>query len=128
MTVSVELIREIAKEAGTPYVPPESDYEVRSERWVECEYHCFSDPGRVLCAFWEGDPGAVHLGPWPYDEVCVLVSGRVALVDDEGGRREFRAGDAFVIPRSFSGTWETIEPTRKVFVAVQGPGDSAGMG
>jgi uncharacterized cupin superfamily protein len=120
--MGVDDIRAISKEAGTPYVPPPTDYEIRSEQWVESEYHCFRDPSdRVLCAFWEGEPGTVHLGPWPYDEVCVIASGRVALIDEAGGRREFGAGDAFVVPRSFSGSWETIEPSRKVFIAIDTP-------
>jgi hypothetical protein len=28
----------------------------------------------------------------------------------------------FVIPRSFSGTWETVETSRKIFVAIDTPG------
>jgi uncharacterized cupin superfamily protein len=120
--MGVEAIRCIGKEAGTPFVPPLEDYEVRSERWEECEYHCFTDAsGKVLCAFWEGEPGIVHIGPWPYDEVCVLIDGRVALVDEDGGRREFSGGESFVIPRTFAGTWETIEPSRKIFVAIDTP-------
>lgn len=115
----IEALSLITKDAGVPFVPPLDGYEIRSERWQECEYHCFRDPtGEVLVAFWEGEPGIVYLGPWPCDEVCVLLEGRVALVDEDGGRREFIAGDSFVIPRSFSGTWETLEPSRKIFVAI----------
>lgn len=117
--MSVDAIAIVSKETGRAFVPPLEGYEVRSERWEECEYHCFRDPsGEVLVAVWEGNPGVVYLGPWPYDEVCVLLEGRVALIDEDGGRREFVAGDSFVIPRSFSGTWETIEPSRKIFVAI----------
>lgn len=115
----IDAVSLITKDAGVPFVPPLDGYELRSERWEECEYHCFRDPtGNVLVAFWEGAPGIVYLGQWPYDEVCVLLEGRVALVDEDGGRREFAAGDSFVIPRSFSGTWETVEATRKIFIAI----------
>ena len=118
----VQAVSPITKDAGVPFVPPLDGYQLRSERWEECEYHCFRDPtGNVLVAFWEGEPGSVYLGAWPYDEVCVLLEGRVALVDEDGGRREFAAGDSFVIPRSFSGTWETIERSRKIFVAIDTP-------
>lgn len=117
--MGVDAIRAVSKEAGEPFVPPLDSYELRSERWVECEYHCFRDEtGQVLVAFWEGEPGVVHLGPWPYDELCVLLEGRVALVDEDGGRREFAAGESFVVPRTFAGTWETVEPSRKIFVAI----------
>lgn len=119
MAAGVDAISVVSKAAGEAFVPPLDSYEIRSERWEECEYHCFRDPsGQVLVAFWEGEPGIVHLGPWPYDEVCVLLEGKVALIDEQGDRREFEAGESFVVPRSFSGTWETVEPSRKIFVAI----------
>lgn len=115
----IDEIQVVSREAGTRYVPDPSSYEVRSDAWVEAEYHCFRDASdRVLCATWEGEPGTVYLGPWPYDELCVILSGSVALIDEQGRRRAFGPGDAFVIPHSFSGTWETIEPSRKIFVAI----------
>jgi uncharacterized cupin superfamily protein len=118
----VESVQPVSIAAGTRFVPPLEGYEVRSESWVEAEYHCFRDPtGTVLCAAWQGEPGTVYLGPWPYDEVCVLLSGAVAIVDEAGSRREFEAPEAFVIPRTFSGSWETMEPTRKIFVAIATP-------
>ena len=48
----------------------------------------------------------------------MLLSGRVAVVDLDGGRAEFGPGEAFFIPRGFAGDWVTVEPSRKVFVAV----------
>ena len=117
--MGVDSVVLVSKEAGDAFVPALDSYELRSEQWEECEYHCFRDPsGQVLVAFWEGEPGVVRLGQWPYDEVCILLEGKVAVVDDEGGRREFVAGQSFVVPRSFSGTWETVERSRKIFIAI----------
>ncbi len=105
---------------GTPFVPSIDDYHQPSPGWAETEYHCFRDPSdQVLVAAWTGEPGEVGLPVWPYDEVCVLVEGRVAIRAADGSRREFGAGEAFVVPRGFSGVWETLEPTRKVFVAIE---------
>ena len=45
------------------------------------------------------------------------------LTDADGEAQEFKAGDAFVIPAGFAGTWETIEPVRKwyaIFEAKKG--------
>lgn len=47
-----------------------------------------------------------------------MLTGMVALVDHTGARREFGAGEAFWVPRGFSGTWETVEPSTKIFVAL----------
>ncbi|MER6950553.1 cupin domain-containing protein [Nonomuraea sp. NPDC000554] len=60
---------------------------------------------------WEGEPGTLHLGPYPYDDICVMICGRVALTGNGGGRREFTGGDVFFIPRGFGGAWETLEPS-----------------
>ncbi|HLM31444.1 MAG TPA: cupin domain-containing protein [Solirubrobacterales bacterium] len=116
----IEVIKPLSAETGTAFVPPTEAYETVSAEWRETEYHSFRDPSdNVLGAYWEGEPGLVRLGTWPYDELCVLLSGRLALIDDDGNRVEFAAPQAFVIPRTFSGSWETIESTRKIFVAIK---------
>ncbi|WP_310741200.1 cupin domain-containing protein [Microbispora sp. H10670] len=55
---------------------------------------------------------------WPYDEVCVIQTGRVAIEDADGGRVEFGPGAAFLMPAGFDGRWHTLEPTCKIFVGV----------
>ncbi len=37
----------------------------------------------------------------------------MTLTSEEGKRWQFNAGDAWVIPAGFKGTWESIEPARK---------------
>ncbi|MGH6719485.1 MAG: cupin domain-containing protein, partial [Alphaproteobacteria bacterium] len=49
------------------------------------------------------------------DELCVLLSGRVVLTDAQGAQRTFVAGDAFVVPAGFLGTWEVVETARKIY-------------
>jgi uncharacterized cupin superfamily protein len=51
-----------------------------------------------------------------YDEVCVILAGRVRLTNEAGEAREYAAGDSFVIPKGFKGIWETLEPVRKHYV------------
>jgi uncharacterized cupin superfamily protein len=46
-------------------------------------------------------------------EFCHLLEGRVTLTSEEGKRWQFNAGDAWVIPAGFKGTWESVEPARK---------------
>ncbi len=122
--MTLAAIREISRDAGTPFVPPIDSFEVLSERWEECEYRCFeTSDGRSVGGIWEGQPGVLRLAPWPYDEVCMMLGGRVALVDDLGARREFGPGEAFFVPRTFSGTWETLKPSSKLFIALGRNGD-----
>jgi uncharacterized cupin superfamily protein len=43
------------------------------------------------------------------------VAGRARLTEAGGEAQDFGPGDAFVIPRGFEGTWETVEPVRKIY-------------
>ena len=46
----------------------------------------------------------------------------MSVITDEDGRAEtLRAGDAFVIPAGFRGTWEVVETTTKRFVIHEPP-------
>lgn len=62
------------------------------------------------------------VGSWrvAYDEIelCVILEGRVRLVGDDGSSATYAAGDAFVVPKGFSGIWETLEPCRKIYAIV----------
>jgi uncharacterized cupin superfamily protein len=117
-TPTVADIRTIEVGAGTPVVP-EWEPGTASPSWRETEWRSFGDDeSRPYGGAWTGEPGSLRLDDYPYDEVCVMLTGVVALVDSAGARREFRAGEAFFVPRGFSGTWETVEPSTKVFVAL----------
>jgi len=69
---------------------------------------------------WESTPGK-----WPVtyteEEFCVILEGRVRLTDANGKSEIYEKGDALVIPSGFSGTWETIEPTRKWYAISERP-------
>jgi uncharacterized protein len=62
---------------------------------------------------------ASSVGKWRIsyteDELCYLLEGHIRLTGDDGSVSEFRAGDAFTIASGFNGTWETIEPARKIY-------------
>jgi len=64
---------------------------------------------------WECEPGAwrVH---YTEEEYCRILTGRSLLTNADGVVREVVAGDEFVIPSGFEGTWEVTERTRKIYV------------
>lgn len=49
------------------------------------------------------------------NELCVITAGRIIITDEQGARYVFGAGDAFVIPAGFSGTWEVLEACTKIY-------------
>jgi uncharacterized cupin superfamily protein len=117
--MDVSLIIAIEPGMRLPYVPPLTDYKASSPSWAEAEYHCLDlASSRVRVGYWAGNTGTVTLDPWVYTEVCSILSGRVAVVDPAGGRREFKAGDGFIVPKGFVGEWVTIEPSTKIYLAI----------
>lgn len=116
--LGVDEIRTLKVGTGTPVVPQWGPDDASPE-WRETEWRGFgSDDRHPFGGGWEGEPGTLRMASYPYDEVCVMLTGRVALIDSAGGRREFCAGEAFFVPRFFSGVWETLEPSQKIFVAL----------
>jgi len=45
-----------------------------------------------------------------------MTAGRIRITDEGGTQREFGAGDTFVVPAGFEGTWEVLEAARKLYV------------
>jgi uncharacterized cupin superfamily protein len=117
--MDIGAVKPLTADEARRYVPPLSDYKVASAGWRQAEYRHFEAPSpHVVVGFWTGAPGEITLDPWPYTEVCSILSGRVAIRDQEGGQLEFGAGEAFLVPRGFVGQWITVEPASKMFVAI----------
>ena len=53
------------------------------------------------------------------NELCVMTAGRVLIESESGERRSFAAGDAFVVPAGFSGTWEVLEDCSKIYAVFE---------
>lgn len=81
----------------------------------------YRDPtGAFESGFWADPAPRSAAVDYKEDEFCFLLAGMVRLTDAAGHSELYGAGDAFVIPRGFKGTWETVEPVRK-FYAVHSP-------
>ena len=79
-------------------------------------YNHYSSPcSQFHAGVWEG-----AVGQWTVNytehEYCEIVQGVSVLRDEDGGAKTLRAGDRFVIPAGFKGTWEVLEPCRKIYV------------
>lgn len=117
--LDISSVVRIEPDAATRFVPPLSDYLAASQGWTETEFRVIDLPAtKVSGGYWTGEPGRVAIDPWPYTEICSIISGRVAVADLHGGRLEFGSGTAFMIPRGFAGEWITLEPSAKMFLAV----------
>lgn len=79
----------------------------------------YADSGeKFFAGIWEPTPGKWRVS-YSEHEFCHILAGKLVLADEQGGSVTFAAGDAFVIPAGFTGTWETIEPVRKLYAIYQ---------
>jgi uncharacterized cupin superfamily protein len=75
----------------------------------------FSDAtGQFFAGRWSSTPGKWRIR-YSESEFCCLTRGRVVLENQAGERWEFAAGQAFVVPSGFEGTWEVLEECTKFY-------------
>ncbi|QQP90405.1 cupin domain-containing protein [Skermanella sp. TT6] len=80
--------------------------------------HFTDATGQFSAGVWEGAPGVWRVN-FTENEFCHLLSGVVVVRDEAGGERTFKAGDAFVMPAGFVGTWEVVERARKLYATFE---------
>ena len=73
-----------------------------------------SGDGRFHVGEWASSVGAWQVHYTEY-ELCRLLEGVVRLRDEQGAERVYRAGESFVIEPGFRGSFEVIEPCRKLY-------------
>ena len=79
----------------------------------------YTDPSEQFFAgIWQSSVGTKTVS-YTEVEVCVILEGRVQLTDLQDNAKEFGAGSTFVLPAGFEGTWETLEPVKKIYVIWQ---------
>ena len=83
--------------------------------------HFSGEDGRLFSGIWESTPGKVPIDYKEW-EFCHFISGKAVLSNDKGKKWTLKAGDAFIIPAGFKGTWETVEKVRKHYVILMPKG------
>ncbi|MER7395321.1 cupin domain-containing protein [Streptomyces sp. NPDC000151] len=64
---------------------------------------------------WQCTPGSWPLRDIPYTEFVHMLHGHSLITDADGRTTELRPGDVLVLPRGWSGRWEVVETTRKLY-------------
>ncbi len=73
---------------------------------------------QMLSGIWECTEGKWQADYSAKSEFCHILAGKVVLTDEAANATTFVSGDSFVIPSGFVGTWEVLEPVRKLYVIV----------
>ncbi len=77
--------------------------------------HYENTTGQFATGIWAGEVGKWQIR-YTEEEYCHILAGVSVVTDAAGHAVTVRAGDHFVIPAGFVGTWEVLEPTRKIYV------------
>jgi len=80
--------------------------------------HFTSPDGKFFAGIWEAEPGHWRIA-YTEQEYCRILSGHSVIHDASGQSQHLRAGDDFVIPAGFEGSWEVVETTRKIYAIYQ---------
>ncbi|MEM9386565.1 MAG: cupin domain-containing protein [Pseudomonadota bacterium] len=73
--------------------------------------------GDNTVAVWDAGPAKLTLEePLPYDEFVVVLEGELVLTDDSGHSMTYKAGDMFMLPKGFKGTWDMTQSYRELIV------------
>ena len=73
-----------------------------------------------LTGFWQSETGKWRIS-YTEEETCHLLAGVSIVTDEAGVSTTLRAGDSFVIPKGFTGTWEVVETSRKLYAIYEEP-------
>jgi hypothetical protein len=79
----------------------------------------YTDPNNQFFAgVWSSTRGKWRIS-YVEHEFCHMTRGRVRITNTGGEQWDFVAGDSFVVPGGFAGTWEVIEDCSKFYVIFQ---------
>ncbi len=58
--------------------------------------------------------------PLEYDEFVYVLDGGLVLTEQNGRTQEFRPGDALIVPKGYTGTWEQLGTYRELALILSG--------
>jgi uncharacterized cupin superfamily protein len=82
----------------------------------QCVWKHYADAsGKFFAGIWGSEVGKWRVA-YTEEEYCQILQGISIIADTAGNALTVAAGDSVVVPRGFVGTWEVVEPTRKIYV------------
>jgi len=72
----------------------------------------------VKVGVWEAGMGELILNNFPFTEYVLMISGSVIVTEKDVLAKTFGAGDTFVIPKGWTGTWDVQERMKKQIVRI----------
>lgn len=70
---------------------------------------------QFFAGMWRSEPGKWKIS-YTEEEYCHMQEGVSVITDSNGNTITVKAGDEFIVPKGFVGSWEVIETSTKRFV------------
>lgn len=70
----------------------------------------------VVDVFESQDGGTLLLKDYPFDQFVQVLKGTTTLASQDGSSYTYVAGESFVVPRGFNGTWTTSKGFREMLI------------
>jgi uncharacterized cupin superfamily protein len=111
LSLNTKDLREMALES-IPAWPEEMVLSGTNQHWQKVLHE-----GEFVVALYEAMPAVIDISePYPYDEYVRVLEGSVVLTSSEGERQSYEAGDAFLVPVGWTGTWEMPARFRELII------------
>ena len=117
--MSVLKLDDVSPEIEEYYVDKEKLIDGNPKQSVWLRYSDSTD--RFFVGTWASEVGKWKI-TYTEEEYCEILEGENVITDQDGNAVTVTAGDSFVIPSGFSGTWEVVSPTKKKFVIYEKQG------
>lgn len=78
----------------------------------------------IVGVIWKSFPGLLDLTGYPFDQAVFVLQGSVTLRPEQGEIQEYKAGDIFMFPKGYNGTWEMTEEYKELIVVERKAWDS----
>jgi uncharacterized protein len=106
-------LKQLTNEAEEYFLPAEKliSGNPKQSLWMH-----YTDPSKqFFVGIWRSEPGKWKIS-YTEEEYCHMQEGVSIITDNEGKATTIKAGDEFVVPKGFVGTWEVVETSTKRFV------------
>ena len=78
-------------------------------------HNFFESPDkRFFAGIWESTAGKWKVN-YAEQEFVHMLAGEAILSDEQGNAERVKAGDSFVVPAGFKGSWESLGQVRKLY-------------
>jgi len=108
-----EVLAGLGLDAQEPYMDPEDVLDGNHRPRGKIPYY----GEQLVVEIYEDDPATMRFDePFIYDEFVMILSGKLILTGTDSSPQEFTAGDSFVIPKGFTGTYQMLGNYRELIV------------